>query len=134
MNTVISGTNVQDLFNNLLLESLVSEKKEEQKQCLISGEILEKDFINLLCNHSFNYQALFKEIQTQISHDRYKRFVGTKQTLLVENYSKKTNNFMTGKIDGGQTTHISSKDIKIGDYVNVLITEASPFALKSELI
>ena len=51
-------------------------------------------------------------MQTQISHDRYKRFVGTKQTLLVENYSKKTNNFMTGKIDGGQTTHISSKDIK----------------------
>ena len=41
---------------------------------------------------------------------------------------------MSGKIDGGQTTHISSKDIKIGDYVNVLITEASPFALKSELI
>ena len=26
------------------------------------------------------------------------------------------------------------QDIKIGDYVNVLITEASPFALKSELI
>ena len=75
-----------------------------------------------------------KEIQTEISHDRYKRFVGTKQTLLVENYSKKTNKFMTGKIDVGHTTHISSKDIKIGDYVNVLITEASPFALKSELI
>ena len=34
----------------------------------------------------------------------------------------------------GQITHIASKDINIGDYVNVLITEASPFALKSELI
>ena len=73
-------------------------------------------------------------MQTQISHDRYKRFVGTKQTLLVEKFSKKTNDFMTGKIDGGQTTHISSKNIKIGDYVKVLITEASPFALKSEII
>ena len=41
---------------------------------------------------------------------------------------------MSGKIDGGQTTHIPSKDINIGDYVNVLITDASPFALKSELI
>ena len=73
-------------------------------------------------------------MQTEISHERYKRFIGTEQTLLVENYSKKTNDFMTGKIEGGQTTHISSKNIKIGDYVKVLITEASPFALKSELI
>ena len=75
-----------------------------------------------------------KELQTEISHNRYKRFIGTTQMLLIENYSKKTNEFMTGKIDGGHTTHISSRNIKIGDYVAVLITEASPFALKSELI
>ena len=97
-------------------------KANEYKDEFIQQDVIKERFMRL------------KEIQTEISHDRYKRFVGTKQTLLVENYSKKTNNFMTGKIDGGQTTHISSKDIKIGDYVNVLITEASPFALKSELI
>ena len=97
-------------------------KANEYRDEFIQQDVIKERFMRL------------KEIQTQISHDRYKRFVGTKQTLLVENYSKKTNNFMTGKIDGGQTTHISSKDIKIGDYVNVLITEASPFALKSELI
>ncbi len=97
-------------------------KANEYKDEFIQQDVIKERFMRL------------KEIQTEISHSRYKRFVGTKQTLLVENYSKKTNNFMTGKIDGGQTTHISSKDIKIGDYVNVLITEASPFALKSELI
>ena len=97
-------------------------KANEYRDEFIQQDVIKERFMRL------------KEIQTQISHDRYKRFVGTEQTLLVENYSKKTNNFMTGKIDGGQTTHISSKDIKIGDYVNVLITEASPFALKSELI
>ena len=75
-----------------------------------------------------------KEQQTEISHQRYKRFIGTNQMLLVENYSKKSNNYLTGKIDGGQTTHISSNNIKIGDYVKVLITEATPFALKSELV
>ena len=75
-----------------------------------------------------------KEMQTEISHQRYKRFIGTNQMLLVENYSKKSSNFFTGKIDGGQTTHISSKNIKIGDYVKVLITGATPFALKSELV
>ena len=97
-------------------------KANEYKDEFIKKDVIRERFMRL------------KEIQTQISHDRYKRFIGTKQTLLIEKYSKKTNEFMSGKIDGGQTTHIPSKDIKIGDYVNVLITEASPFALKSELI
>ena len=96
-------------------------KANDYKDDFIQKDVIRDRFMKL------------KEIQTQISHDRYKRFIGSKQTLLVENYSKKTNDFMTGKIDGGQTTHISSKDIKIGDYVDVMITEASPFALKSEL-
>ena len=97
-------------------------KASEYKNDFIKKEVINERFMRL------------KDMQTEISHDRYKRFVGTEQTLLVENYSKKTNDFMTGKIDGGHTTHISSKNIKIGDYVKVLITEASPFALKSELI
>ena len=97
-------------------------KATEFKDDFIDQNTINKRFMKL------------KELQTDISHDRYKRFVGTQQTLLIENYSKKTNKYMTGKIDGGHTTHISSKNIKIGDYVKVLITEASPFALKSELI
>ena len=97
-------------------------KASEYEDDFIKKEVINERFMRL------------KDMQTEISHDRYKRFVGTKQTLLVENYSKKTNDFMTGKIEGGHTTHISSKNIKIGDYVKVLITEASPFALKSELI
>ena len=60
--------------------------------------------------------------------------VSFKFNKIFDKISKKSNNYMTGKIDGGQTTHISSKNINIGDYVKVLITEASPFALKSELI
>ena len=97
-------------------------KASEYKDAFIDKDNIDERFIRL------------KEVQTEISHDRYKRFVGTQQTLLVENYSKKTNEYMTGKIDGGQTTHISSNNINIGDYVKVLITEASPFALKSELV
>ena len=97
-------------------------KASQYKDAFIDKDTIDERFMKL------------KELQTEISHDRYKRFVGTQQTLLVENYSKKTNEYMTGKIDGGQTTHISSKDINIGDYVKVVITEASPFALKSELV
>ena len=97
-------------------------KASQYKDAFIDKDTIDERFMKL------------KELQTEISHDRYKRFIGTQQTLLVENYSKKTNEYMTGKIDGGQTTHISSKDINIGDYVKVVITEASPFALKSELV
>ncbi len=97
-------------------------KASDFKDAFIKENIINERFMRL------------KELQTEISHDRYKRFVGTKQILLIENYSKKTKDFMTGKIDGGHTTHISSNNINIGDYVEVLITEASPFALKSELI
>ena len=97
-------------------------KASQYKDVFIDKDTIDARFMKL------------KELQTEISHDRYKRFVGTQQTLLVENYSKKTKEYMTGKIDGGQTTHISSKGINIGDYVKVIITEASPFALKSELV
>ncbi|MDB2326717.1 tRNA (N6-isopentenyl adenosine(37)-C2)-methylthiotransferase MiaB [Candidatus Actinomarina sp.] len=75
-----------------------------------------------------------KEIQTEISHVRYKRFIGTDQKLLVEKYSKKTNTFMSGKIDGGQTVHIPSQDVSIGDFLYVRIIEATPFALTAEII
>ena len=70
-----------------------------------------------------------KHLQTEISHQRYKRFIGTQQHLLVEKYSKKTDEFLSGKIDGGQTTHISSQNVQIGDYIKVKITDATPFAL-----
>jgi len=49
--------------------------------------------------------------------------------LLIEKYSKKTDEFLSGKIDGGQTTHISSETVQIGDYIKVKITDATPFAL-----
>jgi len=97
-------------------------KASDYKDEFIDKSIIDDRFMKL------------KELQTEISHQRYKRFIGTNQMLLVENYSKKSNNYLTGKIDGGQTTHISSNNIKIGDYVKVLITEATPFALKSELV
>ena len=41
---------------------------------------------------------------------------------------------MSGKIDGGKTTHISSKNVSVGDFVKVIITDATPFALTAELI
>ena len=94
-------------------------KASEFQDEFINQEIINERFLKL------------KELQTEISHKRYKRFIGTEQTLLIEGYSKKTTDYMTGKIDGGQTTHILAKDLNIGDYIKVIINEATPFALKA---
>ena len=75
-----------------------------------------------------------KKIQTDISHSRHQRFIGTHQHVLIEKYSKKTNDFLTGKIDGGQTTHIKAENVSIGDFVEVEIVDATPFALTAVLL
>lgn len=75
-----------------------------------------------------------KKIQTDISHSRLQRFIGTHQHVLIEKYSKKTNDFVTGKIDGGQTTHIKAENVSIGDFVEVEIVDATPFALTAVLL
>ena len=75
-----------------------------------------------------------KEMQTDISHKRFKRFIGTKQKVLVEKTSKKNSEIFTGKIDGGHITHLDKGNLAIGDYINVEIKEATPFYLKAESI
>ena len=75
-----------------------------------------------------------KEIQTDISHKRFKRFIGTKQKVLVEKTSKKNSEIFTGKIDGGHITHLDKDNLAIGDYIDVEIKEATPFYLKAEII
>ena len=92
-------------------------KADSMKNEYVSKSIIDSRFIQL------------KKIQTDISHSRLQRFIGTKQYVLVEKYSKKTNDFLTGKIDGGQTTHIKADNVSIGDFIEVEVIEATPFAL-----
>ena len=75
-----------------------------------------------------------KDVQTEISEKRLKRFVGTEQVLFIEKPSKKNNEVLTGKIDSGQITHIENKNVSIGDTVQVKILDSTPFYLKAELI
>jgi len=75
-----------------------------------------------------------KEVQTEISSERYSRFVGTHQKILIENQSKKDQNVLTGKIDSGQITHIKDSDLNIGDLVDVNIYDSTPFYLKAKPI
>lgn len=90
-------------------------------------DFIEKDIITDRFNR-------LKEMQTDISHKRFKRFIGTKQKVLVEKTSKKNSEIFTGKIDGGHITHLDKGNLAIGDYINVEIKEATPFYLKAEII
>ena len=94
----------------------------DMKDEFISNDVINKRFLRL------------KELQTDISEERYKRFLNTEQKLLIEKTSKKNSEIFTGRIDGGQLTHISKDNISVGDIVNVKIVDTTPFYLKAELL
>ena len=93
----------------------------------MEDEFVDQDIIKKRFQH-------LKDVQTEISEKRLKRFVGTEQVLFIEKPSKKNNQVLTGKIDSGQITHIDNKNVSTGDIVQVRITDSTPFYLKAELI
>tara|TARA_Y100000591_G_scaffold332090_1_gene368140 strand:- start:233 stop:1606 length:1374 start_codon:yes stop_codon:yes gene_type:complete len=72
-----------------------------------------------------------KDRQTEISGKRYKRFENTSQTMLVEKVSKKDNQILTGRIEGGHIVHLKSSTENIGRLLNVKIHDSTPFFLKA---
>ena len=63
MNYILEG---DGNFNIQLMSALCNEEaNNEEKMCLISNKLLEKNHITLTCNHKFNYPALFQEITRQ---------------------------------------------------------------------
>ena len=94
----------------------------DMKDEFISNDVINDRFLRL------------KDLQTDISEKRYKRFLNTEQKLLIEKTSKKNSEIFTGRIDGGQLTHISKHNISVGDIVNVRIVDTTPFYLKAELL
>tara|TARA_Y100000992_G_scaffold217748_2_gene150518 strand:- start:7542 stop:8120 length:579 start_codon:yes stop_codon:yes gene_type:complete len=53
--------NLVEIFNNILEKDDIN----LNNRCLISHEILDDNYINLPCNHSFNYIHLYNEIYYQ---------------------------------------------------------------------
>ena len=65
MNVIINST-IE--FNNKLMKALCESDTEDESNedfCLISGEKLEKNPIQLECNHTFNYDAILNEVKNQ---------------------------------------------------------------------
>jgi len=74
-----------------------------------------------------------KEDQIKISQNRYKRFIGSTQQMLVEKPSKKDPNVLTGRIEGGHIVHLESTQNIIGQLIDVKVYDATPFFLKATL-
>lgn len=53
----------ENTFNNYLNKYL--SENNENDVCLISGDILEDDYVKLPCNHKFNYSHIYAEIKNQ---------------------------------------------------------------------
>ena len=93
---------------------------------------MSEDYIDQeIITERFQY---LKQVQTDISERRLKRFIGTTQSIFVEKISKKNDQIFTGKIDSGQITHIDKAGVSIGDIVDVNIVDSTPFYLKAELL
>ena len=75
-------------------------------------------------------------LQNQINNQamRYSRaMVGTVQSVLVERTSKKDNSQLAGRTENNRVVNFSGPVNLIGEFVDVLITEALPNSLRGEL-
>jgi len=66
MNAIINTT--IDFNNDLMKAVCESDSEDEENRCLISGEPLEPEPIQLGCRHKFNYDAILNEIKMQKKH------------------------------------------------------------------
>ena len=62
-----------------------------------------------------------------------RRMVGTKQTLLVERPSRRDPSELAGRTENNRVVNFKGDHNLIGQFADVLITEAQPNSLRGEL-
>ena len=81
-------------FNEELMKLLEAEEEsDDENNCLISGEKLEDNFINLECNHKFNYKYIYNEVHKQKTQPWHSEVNKVKNTQLKCPYCR---NIQTG--------------------------------------
>ena len=81
-------------FNEELMKLLEQQEEENHDNlCLISGEKLEDNFINLECNHKFNYKDIYNEVYKQKTQPWHSEVNKVKTTQLKCPYCR---NIQTG--------------------------------------
>lgn len=74
------------------------------------------------------------ELQREISADFYKRFVGKKMRVLVDEKSKKREGFFTGKSNEFIIAEFAGDSSLIGNFVDIEVTEARNWAVIGRII
>lgn len=78
-------------------------------------------------------QRLQKRI-TEMANDISQAMVGTTQRILVERPSKKDPNELAGRTENNRVVNFVGNSRLIGEFVDVVITEALPNSLKGEIV
>ncbi|KAA0991648.1 tRNA (N6-isopentenyl adenosine(37)-C2)-methylthiotransferase MiaB [Dyadobacter aurulentus] len=74
------------------------------------------------------------DVQQRISLERNQRLIGTVQKVLVEGTSKRSDDDFSGRMDQNKRVIFPRENFKVGDYVNVLITECTAATLKGKAL
>lgn len=75
------------------------------------------------------------DLQQQISFEKNQEQIGTEEVILIEGFSKKSNEYLAGRTDGNKVVIIPADEkIKEGSYVKVKINRATSGTLFGELV
>ncbi|MCF0059730.1 tRNA (N6-isopentenyl adenosine(37)-C2)-methylthiotransferase MiaB [Dyadobacter sp. CY356] len=74
------------------------------------------------------------EIQQRISTEKNQKLIGTIQKVLVEGTSKRSDQDFSGRSDQNKVVIFPRENFKKGDYVNVLITDATSATLRGKAV
>lgn len=74
------------------------------------------------------------EVQREISSENYRRFIGKKMRVLVDDVSKKRDGFITGKSNEFIIVEFEGDKSLIGQFVDVEITDAMNWAVRGKII
>ena len=75
------------------------------------------------------------DLQQQISFEKNQEQIGTNEIILIEGYSKKSNEYLAGRTDGNKVVIIPADNgIKTGNYVKVKINRATSGTLFGDFV
>lgn len=74
------------------------------------------------------------ELQQQISYQINQDLIGKEEVILIEGFSRKSDNFLSGRTDTNKVVIIPLSDLKAGDYAKVKINRATHATLFGEFI
>lgn len=75
------------------------------------------------------------DLQQQISYEINQNLIGKEEIVLIEGFSRKSDEFLSGRTDTNKVTIIPAQsDIKPGDYVRVKISKATSATLFGEYL